>query len=143
MNALDDIQEKAHAETNVVSAVRKLLPDSRPSVRQKAARVLGALHAPVGHDDLKAICTMLKSYDQREADSALKALRGLDAAEAIPDITPLLKSSYPLLVRDACRTLAVLGGKDQIPLIKPLLQHRDKDVRKDAETAIATLEAKP
>jgi HEAT repeat protein len=143
LNALDDVQEQQHPGTNALAAARKLLGDPRPSVRKKAARVLGELHAPVDKDDLSAICRMLKSYDPSEADDALKALRGLNARETVPEITPLLKNSHPLLIRDACRTLAVLGNKDLITLIEPLLHHPIADVKTDAQAAIAALRDKP
>jgi HEAT repeat protein len=142
-NALDDLADESRPSTNVLLAVRKLLPDPRPSVRTKAARVLGALHAEVDSNDIKAICSMLKSYDQREEDDALKALRDLHASESVSEITPLLKSSHILIVRDACRTLAVLGNKDVIVSIEPLLNHPDGNVRKDAQAAIVALRAKP
>jgi HEAT repeat protein len=142
LNALDGLEGKPDAGTNVILAARKLLPDPRPVVRKKAARVLGAIHAPLDGADLKAICRMLKSYDKSEADDALKALRGLEASETIPEIIPLLKSPHDLLVRDACRTLAVLGSKEQIPVIEPSLKHSNSDVRIDAQSAITTLQAK-
>jgi HEAT repeat protein len=142
LNALDDLQEKPNSGTNVIAAARKLLVDPRPSVRKKAARVLGEIHARVDRDDIKAICRMLKSYDKAEVSDALKALRGLNAAEAIPEITPFLKSNHKLLVRDACRTLAVLGNKDVVPLIEPLLKNADADVRTDAQFAITALRSK-
>jgi HEAT repeat protein len=142
LNALDDLAEKPNPGTNLIATARKLLPDPRPSVRKKAARALGAIHAQLDQNDIKAIRRMLKSYDQSEAGEALKALRGLKAPETIPEITPLLKSAHKVLVRDACRTLAVLGNKDLIPLIEPLLKHSDADVRIDAQSAITALRAK-
>jgi HEAT repeat protein len=142
LNALGDIQDQQHSSTNTIAVVRRLLSDPRPSVRRKAARVLGEIHAPVDKDDLGAICRMLKSYDPAEADDALKTLRALNARETVPEITPLLKSSRALLIRDACRTLAVLGNKDLIPLIEPLLQHPVADVKKEAQAAIAALRDK-
>ena len=58
-NALGDVESMAHPDTNVLLAVKKLLPDPRPSIRQKAARVLGTIHAPMNQNDLDAICFML------------------------------------------------------------------------------------
>ncbi len=140
LNALDDLAEQPNPGTNAIAAARKLLSDPRPALRKKAARALGAIHAQVDQADLKAIYRMLKSYDKAEADEALKALRGLHAPEAVPEITPLLKSSHNLLVRDACRTLAVLGTKELIPAIEPLLKHPNADVRTDAQSAITALQ---
>jgi HEAT repeat protein len=143
LNALDKVEESPRPGTNALLAVRKLLSDPRPSVREKAARVLGALHADVNHNDIIAICRMLRSYDKHEADEALKALRGLNAAEAIPEIIPLLKSPQTPLVREACRTLATIGNKELIPSIEPLLDDKRADVRKEAQEAIIKLKAKP
>jgi len=139
LNALDDLEGKPNPGTNAIAAARKLLSDPRPSVRKKAARVLGTIHTPLSQDDLKAIYRMLKSYDTSEVDEALKALRDLNVPDAVPEITPLLKNPHDLLVCDACRTLAVLGTKELIPLIEPLLKHPHADVRTNARLAIAAL----
>ena len=48
-----------------------------------------------------------------------------------------------LVIRDACRTLAVLGTKDNVADIEPLMNHPDPRVKKDALDAIAALKAKP
>ncbi len=143
LNALDELEASSRPGSNALLAARKLLPDPRPSIREKAARVLGALHADLNHNDIKAICRMLRSYDTHEADEALKALRGLNAAEAVPEIAPLLKSPQAALVRDACRTLAILGKKDLIPTIEPLLGDKRANIRKEAQDAIEKLRAKP
>src|ERR1051325_4491571 len=94
LKALADLEEKQNPGTNAIGAARKLLSDPRPAVRKKAARVLGAIHAPLDQDEIKTICRMLKSYDPSEADDALKALRDLKVSEAIAEITPLLKSAH-------------------------------------------------
>jgi HEAT repeat protein len=72
----------------------------------------------------------------------LISLRGLKAQSKIPEITPLLNSPTPNVVRDACRTLAELGNKELIPSIEPLLKHADKRVQTDAQDAIYKLKAK-
>ena len=72
----------------------------------------------------------------------LIALRGLKAAEALPEILPLLNHAAPNVVRDACRTVAILGGKEHIPLIEPLLKNADPKVQKDAQDALFVLKAK-
>jgi HEAT repeat protein len=73
----------------------------------------------------------------------LKALRGLDAPSAVPEITPLLNHPNSHIVRDACRTLAVIGDKSLIPQIEPLLKNPEPAVQKDAQDAIVALKAKP
>src|SRR5437868_5357921 len=105
--------------TNYHPKLKAFLKDSRPKVRRKAARVLGVVHADVNSENLKDIVTMTKSADPDEAIDALKALRGLKAAETIPDIKACLNSPTPNVIRDACRTLAVLGTKKDIPAIEP------------------------
>src|SRR5262249_31327751 len=128
--------------TKAFPTIKKLLTDSRPKVRRKAARVLGVLHAEVDDQNLKDICAMLKASDMREQMDALISLRGLKAQSTVPEIVPLLKSPTPNVIRDACRTLAVLGNKDLIPSIEPLLTHPDKRVETDAQDAIFKLKAK-
>ena len=123
-------------------AMKKLLSDSRAPVRRKAARVLGVLHAEVSEADLKAITAMLKASDPQEIIDALKSLRGLKAAQTVPEILPLLKHSTPNVIRDACRTLAVHGTKDNIPAIEPLLNHPVAAVKADAQDAIFKLKNK-
>jgi HEAT repeat protein len=105
---------------------------------------LGALHADVSNDDVKAICALLKSADPDEAIDGLKALRGLKAPQAVPQITPILKETnrHPNVIRDACRTLAVLGDKSVIREIEPLLNNPNAAIKKDAQDAIFVLKAK-
>ena len=140
--ALQQLEKKYPTSTKALPTIKNLLIDSRASVRRKAARVLGSLHAEVDHDNIKAICKLLQASDVAEITDGLKALRGLKAADAVPEITPFLKHSNTHLVRDACRTLAVLGNKDLIPSIEPLLNHKEPAVQKDAQDAIAVLRAK-
>jgi HEAT repeat protein len=131
--------------TNAFPVLKKLLTDSRPRVRVRAAGLLGSFHAPVDETDVKAICAMLKEPTVDANMEALKSLRGLQGpavAGALPDILPSLKSSNSHVVRDACRTLAVLGNKDVIPLIEPLLSSPDKKIQKDAQDAVTALRAK-
>jgi HEAT repeat protein len=143
VDALAKLEKEYPTSTNSFSTMKKLLTDPRPKVARKAARVLGVLHAPVDQTDIDNICALLKSPDADEVTDGLKALRGLNAPSAVPQILPVLKSSTPNLVRDACRTLAVLGDKSVIPSIEPLLKDPNTKVQKDAQDAIFTLKAKP
>lgn len=129
--------------TTALPAIKRLLSDSRPPVRIKAARIVGNFSADVDDSDLKVLCAMLKSTDTREVEASVKALRALNAPSAVPEILPLLKSDDTHIIRDACRTLAVLANKDAIPSIESLLQHPDPAVQRDAKDAIAALRAKP
>ena len=141
-DALLQLEKKFPTSTKAFPTIKGLLHDPRPKVQRKAARVLGALHADVSSEDVKAICGLLKAGDVETITDGLKALRGLRAPEAIPEITPFLNHSNTHLVRDACRTLAALGKQDLIPSIEPLLNHAEPAVRKDAQDAIATLRSK-
>jgi HEAT repeat protein len=141
--ALLKLEKEYPTSTKALPTIKKLLTDSRDTVRRKAARVLGALHADVSAEDIKNICALLKGAESREQMDGLIALRGLKAADAVPEILPLLKSTTPNVIRDACRTLAVLGGKDVIPAIEPLATHPEPKVQKDAKDAIFLLKSKP
>lgn len=142
-DALQELEKNYPTSTNAFSTMEKLLTDSRPKVQRKAARVLGVLHASVDQADITNICKLLKSKDLDTITDGLKALRGLSAPSAIPDILPLLNHSNSHIIRDACRTLAVLGNKDLISQIEPLLNNKDLAVQKDAQDAIIALKAKP
>jgi HEAT repeat protein len=141
-SALQDLEKQYPADPNILPPIKKLLTDPRPIVREKAARVLGALHADVSAEDLKNISAMLDSSDPNEIMESLKALRGLKAESTVPKIVPLLKHANNNVKRDACRTLAVIGDKSNIKDIEPLLQDPDKTVQKDASDAIFQLKAK-
>lgn len=136
------LEKQFPTSPKTIAAVKKYLGDNRAKVRRKAARVIGVLHAEVTSEEIKTICALFKASDHREVMDGLIALRGLKAAEALPEITPLLKHEAPNVVRDACRTIAVLGNKEHIPLIEPLLKHADPKVQKDAQDAIFTLKNK-
>src|SRR5438128_2264235 len=85
-DALSGLEKNYPLSTNGFSAMKKLLADPRNKVARKAARVLGALHAPVDQTDIKNICALLKSTDLDTITDGLKALRGLDAPSAVPEI---------------------------------------------------------
>jgi HEAT repeat protein len=121
--------------------IKAMLTDDRSTVRCKAARVLGAIHAKVSREDVKKI-TALLSGTKEEKGEGLKALRGLDAPEAVPAILPLLKDPDNNVKRDACRTLAVLGDKSVIPDIQPLQNDPSTAVQKDANDAIFAIQHK-
>lgn len=141
-SALQKIEKLYPTSPKSLTAVKGLLADPRPKVQRKAARVLGAINADVSGTDIKNICTLLKSSDPDTMIDGLKALRGLKAQSAIPEIVPLLKNANKNVIRDAMRTLAVLGDKNLIPDIKPLLQYPDLAVQKDAADAIEILKEK-
>jgi HEAT repeat protein len=144
-NALGDLEsmyDKKLDVTNSFPVIRSLLGDSREPVRRKAARISGIFHLQLTGAELKLVCAQLKASDWKEVQSGLKALRDLNVPSTVPDILPCLQHPVPGVVRDACRTLAVVANKDVIPSIQPLLNSPDNAVKKDAQDAIAKLQAK-
>lgn len=140
--ALQKIEKEYPTGIKAIPAVKKLLTDPRPAVVRKAARVLGEVHADVSAAEVSSISELLKSTDRNTLIDGLKALRGLKAQSAIPQILPLLKHADKNVMRDSMRTLAVLGDKSLIPAIKPLLEYPDLGVQKDAADAIGILKEK-
>ncbi|HEY5296422.1 MAG TPA: HEAT repeat domain-containing protein [Verrucomicrobiae bacterium] len=141
-DALQNLEKQYPTSTTDLPAIKKLLTDDRIKVKRKAARVLGVIHADVSESDIAAICTLLKSPDPDTVTDGLKALRGLKAPSAVPEILPVLKNPTPNVVRDACRTLAVLGDKSVVPSLEPLLSSPNPKVQQDAQDAIFALKAK-
>jgi HEAT repeat protein len=141
VKALQDLEKGYPTDTNAQAKIKLLLTDDRPTVKRKAARVLGAINADVSDADVKNIATLLAG-DKDDMEDGLKALRGLKAQSAIPQIIPLLQNPDNNVKRDTCRTLAVLGDSSLIPDIKPLLQFPDLGVQKDAADAISILKEK-
>ncbi len=142
IDALLKLEKQYPTSKTMLPAIKKKLDDSRPKVRRKAARVLGVIHASVDKEEIKKISALLKSNSVDEITDGLKALRGLDAPSAVPDILPLLKHPTPNIVRDACRTLAELGNKSNVKDIEPLLTHPVPAVQADAQDAIFKLKSK-
>jgi HEAT repeat protein len=140
--ALQNLEKQYPTSAPALAKIKTLLTDARPEVREKAARVLGAIHAEVSDTDLKNIAALLDATDKTEIMEGLKALRGLKAQSTIPKIVPLLQHADNNVKRDACRTLAVIADKSAIPSIEPLLKDADAKVQKDASDAISALQAK-
>jgi HEAT repeat protein len=142
LSALRNAEKNYPTSTKLLPAIKKLLADPRTAVVQKAARVLGAVHADVDSTDIKNICELLKASDKHQIMDGLISLRGLKAQSAIPQILPLLDNPDTNVKRDSMRTLAVLGDSSLIPKIKPLLTYPDLAVQKDAADAIEILKNK-
>lgn len=140
--AMQDIEKQYPTSEPALAKIKTLLTDPRPTVHEKAARVLGALHIDLSSSELNSIAAMLDSGDKKDVTEALKALRGLKAQSTVPKIVTLLKNPDANIKRDACRTLAVIGDKSNVSDIEPLLTDPDKGVVKDATDAIFTLKAK-
>jgi len=115
-----------------------------PAIRQFVLQKYPGLQTTIvtnriADPDILDLCDALTSTDKGAVKDALKKLREIHAAEAVPNILPCLTNSQPDVVREACRTLAVLGDKNTIPNIEPLLTNQREDVRKDARQAIDKL----
>ncbi len=130
--------ESATARAKIVS----MLKDPREKVQRKAARVLGAIHAPLDKKALADITPLLKSANKDAVIDGLKALRGLESKSTIPEILPLLAREDENIKRDACRTLAEIGDASLVPKIEPLLSDPNKKVQEDARDAISRLKAR-
>jgi len=141
-SALQGLEKEYPESKTAQAAVIKMLKDPREKVHRKAARVLGAIHAPVDKKVLADITPLLKSPNKEAVIDGLKALRGLDSKSTIPEILPLLQSPDENIKRDACRTLAEIGDASLVPKIQPLLEDKNKKVVEDARDAIARLKAK-
>jgi HEAT repeat protein len=140
--ALQVLEKSFPTSAPGLAKAKSLVTDERATVREKAARVLGALHAEVSEADLRNIAKLLDGTGKDEITEGLKALRGLKAESTIPKILPLLKNPDPFVKRDALRTLSVLGDKSIVPQIQPLTQDADPRVVKDANDAIFNLNSK-
>jgi HEAT repeat protein len=139
-SAMAELEKKHPGSAAGQAKIKTLLADPRPLVHQKAARVLGALHAEVSDTDLANIAKMLEATgDKKELMEALKALRGLKAQSIAAKLVPLLQHPDANVKRDACRTLAVIGDKSMVKDIEPLLQSKEKAVVEDAQKAINAL----
>jgi hypothetical protein len=134
--ALEDVLKKSQRRIWSARAIRQFAMTKYPDVK--------FVDAPnvISDPKVSELCTTLESTDPDEVGRALKALRTMDAPEAVPAILPCLENNNVHVVRDACRTLAVLGNKSVIPSIEPLLTNSRKDVRKDAQDAIKKLQEK-
>ena len=152
IDALDRLPNWYPQSTNAPREIKQILlirapvfvPYVSPNiVTRMAARALGNDHVTLTPEELGVIYELLRAGDPDTVMDGLKALRGIPAPEAVPQILPLLKDENHHVLRDSCRTLAVLGKKENIPAIEPLLKHPMSSVRKDAKLAIEALKVKP
>jgi HEAT repeat protein len=141
-SALQGLEKEYPDSPTARAKIVSMLKDPREKVQRKAARVLGAIHAKVDAKTLADITPLLKSTNKDAVVDGLKALRGLDAEAAVPQILPLLSSPDENIKRDACRTLAEIAGPSAIAKIEPLLHDPNKKVQEDARVAIEKLKMK-
>lgn len=99
-------------------------PDEARQKQIKEAQ--GQLTSTNWHEQIKAIITLVE----------------LDAKEAIPEITRLLKDNDSMVRRRAVEALAQLGAKETIPDITKLLQDKKISVRYRAIEVLWRLGAK-
>jgi len=140
--ALQGLEKEYPDSPTARAKIISMLKDPREKVQRKAARVLGAIHAKVDAKVFAEITPLLKSTNKDAVIDGLKALRGLDAASAVPQILPLLSSADENIKRDACRTLAEIASPSVVSKIEPLLNDPNKRVQEDARTAIEKLKLK-
>jgi HEAT repeat protein len=143
MKTLVAIEEEFPDSAAAAPKVLALLRDERVKVRRKAVRVLGVLQPNLDAPGLADVTRMLASPDTAEVVDALKGLGGLYAPASIPSILPLLASPNEHVKREACRTLALVADRSVLARIEPLTKDPIKDVRNDAEGAVAQLRRKP
>ena len=143
VQVLEQFENQFPDSLTAAAKVLPLLRDGRPKVRRKAVRVLAVLQPDLDAQGLADVTKMLSSRDKAEVVDALKALRWLYAPSTIPTILPLLADADEHVKREACRALAVIGDRAVVSKIEPLLNDPIKDVRDDAEGAIAQLRRKP
>ena len=63
--ALQDLEKKFPTSAPAQAKIKTLLTDPRQNIREKAARVLGALHAEVSEADLKSIAADFLQVDDQ------------------------------------------------------------------------------
>jgi HEAT repeat protein len=141
-SALQGLEKEYPDSSTARAKVASMLKDPREKVHRKAARVLGAIRAPVDAKILADITPLLRSPNKDAVIDGLKALRGLESKSTIPQILPLLASSDENIKRDSCRTLAEIGDASLVPKIEPLLSDPNKKVQEDARDAISRLKAR-
>ncbi len=125
---------------------RPVHPDA---IARESARALGNYHITPTETELDIIFNQLIApHNSNAAMDGLKALRGMDATNAVPRLLPLLQDGNVHVVRDTMRTLAVLGDASVIPYIEPFLHnqnvhnHNNQYIAGDAQAAIKALKLK-
>jgi hypothetical protein len=97
-------QEEAHQVRTIQ------IPVDNQFVAAKATRALGACHITPTESDLDAIFTnVIASQNINDAMDGIKALREMNATNAVPRLLPLLGDRNIHVLRDTIRTLGVVG----------------------------------
>jgi hypothetical protein len=118
------------------------VPAAHAMVVREVARALGNYHITPTDEDLSIIFNQLvESHDTDTAMDGLKALRGMNAPNAVPMLIPLLEDGNVHVLRDTIRTLGVLGDESTIKHLEPFMHYPRIDVVSDAEKAIKSLKA--
>jgi HEAT repeat protein len=129
--ALGRIQRKPEAALPLLTAV---LSDADLDVREAAADALGTY----GKDAVPVVRQGLKdpSPEQRRLAVRAIALIGPAAADAAPDLAPLLDSRDPL--RDEAGTALARIGKAAVPVLNAALQDDDLPMIEQTVTALGS-----
>ncbi len=89
-------------------------------IARATVRSLGRYHIKPTEAELDIIFNqIIASHITDTAMDGLKALREMDATNAVPRLIPLLGERNIHILRDTIRTLAVLGDASLIPLLEP------------------------
>jgi HEAT repeat protein len=117
------------AEKQAADYVREL-DDADPKVRETALKALAKLK---DESTFAAVAGRLKdSKDRRFASDALKAFGA--AAEA--EVDKSLQDPDKAVRLEACKILNKIGTKASEPLLQAAAKEKDKDVAKEAQSAI-------
>lgn len=126
----------------VISLIEKALSDSDPTIRSRAAEVLGDLgkYAKGTVSELKKALSASEPSVRRSAAQALRNL-GVHAQDALPELKKALSDSDREVGFLAAKALGNLGvlARDIIPDLKKALSHSDGSIRARAAHALERL----
>lgn len=101
VDAMKELEKQYPESPRAIAKMTELLKDRRDEVKQKAARVLGALHVKLADNTIADVIALLSSPNRGVVINGLKAIRDLNAPAAVPAILPLLQGKDSNVKRDA------------------------------------------
>lgn len=128
------ITDRKDVSPDMKSRLVAMIPDPDPALRQKVARLAGALRADGAVD--KLLAALPQEPDPAVRASQLKALGQLDDARAIPVVVDRLSDRVPSVVADAALAVGNLARKNHAPAetaasVTDALNQRFKSVSDD------------